>query len=165
MIWLVAVVYRFRYYFAWAVSEAALIFSGFCFNGWEPRPGVDGREAGEEPCWDRYANTRIHHVEFSTSAAELPAHWNTCTRQLPAPLWGPVCVPRLSCMHTGMVVPGARLLVGWETCMHWADGCEAGCLQPVVLMLALVGVGVWIRRDLRLVLQPIHLSWPQRRSP
>jgi lysophospholipid acyltransferase len=90
VIWLVAVVYRFKYYFAWAVSESALIFSGFCFNGWEAAPphGEQGRQGGqagqggqggEKPKWDRYANTRIRHVEFSTSAAELPAHWNTCT--------------------------------------------------------------------------------------
>lgn len=68
--WIVAVVYRFKYYFAWAVSESALIFSGFCFNGWD--------EKGEAR-WDRYCNTRVSHVELSASAAELPAHWNTCT--------------------------------------------------------------------------------------
>ena len=68
--WIVAVVYRFKYYFAWAVSECALIGSGFCFNGWDDRG---------EAQWDRYCNTRIAKVELSTSAAELPAHWNTCT--------------------------------------------------------------------------------------
>ena len=68
--WIVAVVYRFKYYFAWAVSECALIGSGFCFNGWDERG---------EAQWDRYCNTRIAKVELSTSAAELPAHWNTCT--------------------------------------------------------------------------------------
>ena len=60
MIWLVSVVYRFRYYFAWAVSEAAMIFSGFCFNGW-----VEGGRRGDGPDqarWDRYVNTRIRQV-------------------------------------------------------------------------------------------------------
>ncbi len=52
------------------MSEAALIFSGFCYNG------VDG--AGRAR-WDRYANTRIRRVELATNPAELPAHWNTCT--------------------------------------------------------------------------------------
>ncbi|EIE25092.1 membrane bound O-acyl transferase family protein [Coccomyxa subellipsoidea C-169] len=70
VMWLVVVVYRFKYYFAWAVSEAGLIFSGFCFNGFSDKG---------EARWDRYANTRIRKVEFGTSAAELPAHWNTCT--------------------------------------------------------------------------------------
>ena len=56
--------------FAWSVSEAALIFSGFCYNGQDDR----GRAR-----WDRFANTRIRRVEFSTNPAELPAHWNTCT--------------------------------------------------------------------------------------
>ena len=70
VMWLVVVVYRFKYYFAWAVSEAALIFSGFCFNGYDDKG---------EARWDRYANTRIRKVEFGTSASELPQHWNTCT--------------------------------------------------------------------------------------
>ncbi len=70
VMWIVTVIYRFKYYFAWAVSESALIFGGFCFNGWDEKG--DAR-------WDRYSNTRISHVEFATSAAELPAHWNTCT--------------------------------------------------------------------------------------
>ena len=69
-VWLVGVVYRVKYYFAWTVSEAGLILSGFCFNGWT--------ETGK-PRWDRYSNARIRHVEFSTSLAELPVHWNTCT--------------------------------------------------------------------------------------
>lgn len=81
--WLVVVVYRFKYYFAWAVSEAGLIFSGFCFNGFDDKG---------EARWDRYSNTRIRKVEFGTSAAELPAHWNTCTGnflrrcELPGPI-------------------------------------------------------------------------------
>lgn len=70
VILLIGIVYRIKYYFAWTVSEAALIFSGFCFNGFD--------EAGR-PRWDRYSNSRIRHVEFSTSLAELPVHWNTCT--------------------------------------------------------------------------------------
>ena len=32
-VWAAVVIYRFKYYFAWSVSEAALIFSGFCYNG------------------------------------------------------------------------------------------------------------------------------------
>ncbi|KAK9825653.1 hypothetical protein WJX81_005648 [Elliptochloris bilobata] len=68
--WAAVVIYRFKYYFAWSVSEAALIFSGFCYNGLD--------SAGRAR-WDRFANTRIRRVEFSTNPAELPAHWNTCT--------------------------------------------------------------------------------------
>ena len=48
--WLVSVIYRFRYYFAWAVSESALIFSGFCFNGWtdaaDAKPGSSAKPGG-----------------------------------------------------------------------------------------------------------------------
>ena len=70
VMWLVGMVARFKYYFAWTVSEAGLIFSGFCFNGFD--------EQGKAR-WDRYSNARISGVEFSTSLAELPVHWNTCT--------------------------------------------------------------------------------------
>ena len=30
---MVGMVARFKFYFAWAISEASLIMSGFCFNG------------------------------------------------------------------------------------------------------------------------------------
>jgi len=40
--WIVGMVARFKYYFAWTVSEAGLIFSGFCFNGFS--------EAGTARC-------------------------------------------------------------------------------------------------------------------
>ena len=61
VIWLVSVVYRFRYYFAWAISEAALIFSGFCFNGWAEN-GKRGGDAPDRARWDRCVNTRIRQV-------------------------------------------------------------------------------------------------------
>ncbi|KAK9864166.1 hypothetical protein WJX84_000212 [Apatococcus fuscideae] len=61
---------RLKYYFAWAVSEAGLIFQGFNFNGYD--------KAGKAR-WDRYSNTRIMQVELCTSLAQLPVHWNTCT--------------------------------------------------------------------------------------
>ena len=67
---IVPFVARLKYYFAWAVSEASLIFQGFNFNGFE----ADGKAK-----WDRYSNTRILQVEFCTSLAQLPVHWNTCT--------------------------------------------------------------------------------------
>ena len=70
VMYMVGTVARFKYYFAWAISEAGLIFSGFCFNGYS---------AQGEARWDRYSNTHITKVEICTSAAEFPAHWNTCT--------------------------------------------------------------------------------------
>ncbi|KAK9810978.1 hypothetical protein WJX73_003119 [Symbiochloris irregularis] len=63
---------RYKYYFAWAISEAGLIMSGFCFNGYAENGASDAK-------WDRYSNTRIRKVELCTSAAELAAHWNICT--------------------------------------------------------------------------------------
>ena len=70
VLYLVPTVYRFKYYFAWAVAESALTVSGFNYNG-ENERGIHK--------WDRYVNTRIKHVEFQTSLAKLPEHWNVCT--------------------------------------------------------------------------------------
>ena len=55
----VAITYRLRYYFAWAVSESSLIFSGLCYNGADPASG--------RPLWDRCVNTRIRKVELGAS--------------------------------------------------------------------------------------------------
>jgi hypothetical protein len=38
-IYAVSVTYRLRYYFAWAVSESSLIFSGLSFNGYDDSTG------------------------------------------------------------------------------------------------------------------------------
>ena len=70
VLYLVPTIYRFKYYFAWAVAEAGLTLSGFNYNGVDDK-GVFA--------WDRYVNTRIAHVEFQTSLAKLPEHWNICT--------------------------------------------------------------------------------------
>lgn len=70
-IYAVAITYRLRYYFAWAVSESSLIFSGLCFNGYDDNSG--------RAKWDRCVNTRVRKVEFSASAARLPQDWNIAT--------------------------------------------------------------------------------------
>jgi hypothetical protein len=38
-IYAVSITYRLRYYFAWAVSESSLIFSGLSFNGYDDSTG------------------------------------------------------------------------------------------------------------------------------
>ena len=70
VIYLVPTIYRYKYYFAWAVAESGLTVSGFNYNGQNERGAFR---------WDRYVNTRIRHVEFQTSLAKLPEHWNICT--------------------------------------------------------------------------------------
>lgn len=74
MMWVVGFVSRCKYYFAWAVAESGLIFSGLCFEGYAERP--NGKL---KPRWTRYINSRIRRVEFSTSATELVQNWNICT--------------------------------------------------------------------------------------
>ncbi|KAA6421295.1 MAG: membrane bound O-acyl transferase family [Trebouxia sp. A1-2] len=70
VLYLVPTIYRYKYYFAWAVAESGLTVSGFNYNGKSDRGSYQ---------WDRYVNTRIRHVEFQTSLAKLPEHWNVCT--------------------------------------------------------------------------------------
>lgn len=70
LLYLVPTIYRFKYYFAWTVAEAGLTVAGMNYNGLNER-GIQQ--------WDRYVNTRIRHVEFQTSLAKLPEHWNVCT--------------------------------------------------------------------------------------
>ena len=45
----VAFTYRLRYYFAWAVSESALIFSGLCFNGYDEQTGKVPQQCSKQP--------------------------------------------------------------------------------------------------------------------
>ena len=95
VLYLVPTIYRFKYYFAWAVAEAGLTLSGFNYNGCSDR-GVFA--------WDRYVNTRIAHVEFQTSLAKLPEHWNICTglflRQCKS-----ICPVKISLWCAKMVIP------------------------------------------------------------
>ncbi len=55
LLFIVAITYRLRYYFAWAVSESSLIFSGLSYVGTDPATG--------RPGWDRCINARIEKVE------------------------------------------------------------------------------------------------------
>ncbi|KAL4442125.1 hypothetical protein ABPG77_011386 [Micractinium sp. CCAP 211/92] len=70
LLWMVGLAARCKYYFAWAVAESSLIFSGLCYNG---------RTAEGRPLWNRYINSRIRRVEFNPSLPNLAANWNVCT--------------------------------------------------------------------------------------
>lgn len=70
LLWAAVVVFRFKYYFVWGVSEAALVFSGMGFK----RYTADGK-----PLWNRYITSHIRGVEFNPSLADTPRHWNICT--------------------------------------------------------------------------------------
>lgn len=70
LLWVVGFAARCKYYFAWAVAESSLIFSGLCYNG---------RNAEGRPLWNRYINSRIRRVEFNASLPNLAANWNVCT--------------------------------------------------------------------------------------
>lgn len=63
---------RWKYYFIWSLSEAAVIVSGFGFSGWSG----GGEERKPKPLWSRAQNVDIVNVELATSAAEIPKYWN-----------------------------------------------------------------------------------------
>jgi len=60
---------RWKYYFIWSISEAAIIISGFGFSGWtDTNP--------PKPEWDRAKNVDILGVELAKSAVQIPLVWN-----------------------------------------------------------------------------------------
>ncbi|XP_074592208.1 lysophospholipid acyltransferase 1-like [Curcuma longa] len=60
---------RWKYYFIWSISEAAIIISGLGFSGWSD-------SSPPRPLWDRAKNVDVLGVEFATSAVQLPLVWN-----------------------------------------------------------------------------------------
>ena len=66
LLFIVAITYRLRYYFAWAVSESSLIFSGLSYEGRDPATG--------RPGWDRCINARIEKVR-GTTGPEISARF------------------------------------------------------------------------------------------
>lgn len=60
---------RWKYYFIWSISEAAIIISGLGFSGWT-------ESSPPKPRWDRAKNVDILGVEFAKSSVELPLMWN-----------------------------------------------------------------------------------------
>jgi lysophospholipid acyltransferase len=70
--YLCAFTLRWKYYFAWSLSEASMIISGFGFSGWTKALPSEG----PQPKWTRAKNVDILRVELPRSAVELPHHWN-----------------------------------------------------------------------------------------
>ncbi|KAK8934859.1 hypothetical protein KSP39_PZI014959 [Platanthera zijinensis] len=60
---------RWKYYFIWSISEAAIIISGLGFSGWSD-------SSPPKPLWYRAKNVDILGVELATSAVQLPLVWN-----------------------------------------------------------------------------------------
>lgn len=60
---------RWKYYFIWSVSEAAMILSGLGFSGWTNSFPLNAR-------WGRAKNVDILGVEFAKNAVEIPLAWN-----------------------------------------------------------------------------------------
>lgn len=57
---------RFKYYFAWKLSEASCVASAFGFNGFK-----DGKSR-----WDRVTNANARYCEMATSLPMLTNNWN-----------------------------------------------------------------------------------------
>ncbi|KAL6986177.1 Lysophosphatidylcholine acyltransferase 1 [Sarracenia purpurea var. burkii] len=60
---------RWKYYFIWSISEAAIIISGLGFSGWTD-------SSPPKPRWDRAKNVDILGVELAKTAAQIPLVWN-----------------------------------------------------------------------------------------
>ncbi|CAN6481185.1 unnamed protein product [Victoria cruziana] len=60
---------RWKYYFIWSISEAAIIICGLGFSGWTDT-------VPPKPKWDRAKNVDIIGVELAKSAVGIPLVWN-----------------------------------------------------------------------------------------
>ncbi|KAH0649618.1 hypothetical protein KY285_034866 [Solanum tuberosum] len=60
---------RWKYYFIWSISEAAIIISGLGFSGWT-------NSSPPKPRWDRAKNVDVLGVELAMSSVQLPLVWN-----------------------------------------------------------------------------------------
>ncbi|KAK4365319.1 hypothetical protein RND71_016677 [Anisodus tanguticus] len=60
---------RWKYYFIWSISEAAIIISGLGFSGWTD-------SSPPKPRWDRAKNVDVVGVELAKSSVQLPLVWN-----------------------------------------------------------------------------------------
>ncbi|KAL6976801.1 Lysophosphatidylcholine acyltransferase 1 [Sarracenia purpurea var. burkii] len=60
---------RWKYYFIWSISEAAIIISGLGFSGWTD-------SSPPKPRWDRAKNVDILGVELAKTAAQISLVWN-----------------------------------------------------------------------------------------
>lgn len=105
-LWITIVVYRFKYYAVWCVSESGMIFSGLGYNTRDEKVSALMRQlygakkirdcfycdllnlttwcfetflSQGQPKWDRYINSHIRQVELNPSLADTPKHWNRCT--------------------------------------------------------------------------------------
>eukprot|EP01111_Echinosteliopsis_oligospora_P010534 TRINITY_DN3300_c0_g1_i1.p1 TRINITY_DN3300_c0_g1~~TRINITY_DN3300_c0_g1_i1.p1 ORF type:complete len:506 (-),score=121.04 TRINITY_DN3300_c0_g1_i1:13-1530(-) len=61
---------RFKYYFAWSMSETACVASGMSFNG------VDKEGKAK---WDRCTNVIITKIEFGQNIRDFSTYWNIYT--------------------------------------------------------------------------------------
>ncbi|MBA0723902.1 hypothetical protein Golax_004443 [Gossypium laxum] len=60
---------RWKYYFIWSISEAAMIISGLGFSGWT-------ESSPTKPKWDRAKVVDILGFELAKSSVLLPLVWN-----------------------------------------------------------------------------------------
>jgi lysophospholipid acyltransferase len=67
--------FRFKYYFAWYLSEAGCIATGLGFNGYETKQGKDGSKQRIAK-WDRVNNVSMFGNEFATNMSDLTSAWN-----------------------------------------------------------------------------------------
>ncbi|KAJ3680127.1 hypothetical protein LUZ60_016405 [Juncus effusus] len=58
---------RWKYYFIWSISEAAVVVGGLGFSGWSDKGTAK---------WDRAKNVDVLGVELAKSSVQLPLVWN-----------------------------------------------------------------------------------------
>eukprot|EP00013_Stygamoeba_regulata_P022697 CAMPEP_0177660170 /NCGR_PEP_ID=MMETSP0447-20121125/17867_1 /TAXON_ID=0 /ORGANISM="Stygamoeba regulata, Strain BSH-02190019" /LENGTH=384 /DNA_ID=CAMNT_0019165157 /DNA_START=269 /DNA_END=1423 /DNA_ORIENTATION=+ len=62
--------YRFKFYFAWGLADAACVAAGIAYNGYEE---IDGKMY---PKWNRVTPAYPMRVELSTNTRDCTMYWN-----------------------------------------------------------------------------------------
>eukprot|EP01112_Ceratiomyxa_fruticulosa_P016203 TRINITY_DN4860_c0_g1_i3.p1 TRINITY_DN4860_c0_g1~~TRINITY_DN4860_c0_g1_i3.p1 ORF type:complete len:484 (-),score=92.90 TRINITY_DN4860_c0_g1_i3:100-1551(-) len=68
---------RFKYYFAWYLSEGSCVASGLGYNGFETvKNGKKEKDEKYVLKWNRLTNVYPYYVEFAQSTRDVATNWN-----------------------------------------------------------------------------------------
>lgn len=158
VLWTCGLTARWKYYFIWSVSEAALILGGL---------GFSGRSADGSPRWNRAQNVDILKVELAGSGAQIPLFWNIhvgnwlrfyvyerltprgakpgflqllCTQVVSAVWHGLYTGYVLFFVHTALMIAASRVIYKWQLVLA-STGADGTTNRFTRALAWLVGAG------------------------
>lgn len=132
-LWLVGAVARCKYYFAWAVAESSLIFSGLCYNGRGPEAS---RFSAVSRCTALHGCSSCRMHTIANPQCQLAAHASPPPCPQGRPLWNRYINSRIRRVEFNASLP--NLAANWNVCTGlWLRHCE------LVGSCAVWGLGPW----------------------